>query len=191
MTNHYNEAYTGYAGSNPADLHQSELFGRDTDLFTADFERGELISGYALSILELVRAMLGEDYWYFVEFPLQIACPKREGIYLGDKALWQFWVNSRVDIIVMNASLGQNCRKACLMLECQSPWHDLEDAQRRDCTKFDIVTSTKTPLIYVRYADYPRVLRFWNEVSGDEVFYNPFTENGKTELKTFFTHYCL
>src|SRR5919202_2404567 len=132
MTDHYNEAYTSYAGCNPADLHQSELFSRDTDFFTADFERGELISGYALSILELVRGMLGEDYWYFVEFPLQIACPKREGVYLNDKTLWQFWVNSRVDIIVMNASLGQNCRKACLMLECQSPWHDLQDEQRRD-----------------------------------------------------------
>jgi hypothetical protein len=42
MTDHYNEAYTSYAGCNPADLHQSELFGRDTDFFTADFERGEL-----------------------------------------------------------------------------------------------------------------------------------------------------
>jgi hypothetical protein len=191
MTDHYNEAYTSYAGCNPADLHQSELFSRDTDFFTADFERGELISGYALSILELVRGMLGEDYWYFVEFPLQIACPKREGVYLNDKTLWQFWVNSRVDIIVMNASLGQNCRKACLMLECQSPWHDLQDAQRRDRTKFDIITSTKTPLIYVRYADYPRVLRFWSEGSSDEVLYNPFTQNGKTELKEFFIRYCL
>lgn len=176
---------------NHADFYQSDLFEQDTQFFTAKFERGELISGYVLSMLELVRSILGEDYWYFVEFPLQIACPKREGVYLDDKALWQFWVNSRVDIIVMNASLSRNCRKACLMLECQSPWHDLADAQRRDRTKFDIIASTKTPLIYVRYADYPRVLRFWSEGSSDEVFYNPFTQDGKTELKEFFTRYCL
>ncbi len=191
MTNHDNKVFTSYAGYKQTDSNQSEVIDRDKHFFTADFERGELINGYALSVLELVRGMLGENYWYFVEFPLQIACNKREGIYLNDKTLWQFWVNSRVDIVVMNSNLGENCRKACLMLECQSPWHDLEDAQRRDHTKFNIIASTKTPLIYVRYADYPRVLRFWIEGSNDEVFYNPFTQDGKTELKEFFTHYCL
>ncbi|MEH2073561.1 MAG: hypothetical protein V7K57_04100 [Nostoc sp.] len=191
MTDHYNAVYTSYARSNQADFHQSELFGGDKHFFTADFERGELISGYALSIMELVRGILGENYWYFAEFPLQIACPKREGVYLEDKTLWQFWVNSRVDIIVMNPNLGEHCRKACLMLECQSPWHDLEDTQRRDRTKFDIIASTKIPLIYVRYADYPRILRFWSHANRDEVFYNAFTQDGKTELKEFFTRYCL
>ncbi|MEH2460205.1 hypothetical protein [Nostoc sp.] len=191
MTDHYNAVYTSYARSNQADFHQSEFFGGDTHLFTADFEQGELISGYALSIMELVRGILGENYWYFGEFPLQIACPKREGVYLEDKTLWQFRVNSRVDIIVMNPNLGEHCRKACLMLECQSPWHDLEDTQRRDRTKFDMIASTKTPLIYVRYADYPRILRFWSQGNSDEVFYNPFTQDGKTELKEFFTRYCL
>ncbi|MEH1886841.1 hypothetical protein [Nostoc sp.] len=186
MTDHYNAVYTSYAKSN-----QSEFFSGDKHFFTADFERGELISGYALSIMELVRGILGEKYWYFTEFPLQIACPKREGVYLEDKTLWQFWVNSRVDIIVMNPNLGEHCRKACLMLECQSPWHDLEDTQRRDRTKFDMIASTKTPLIYVRYADYPRILRFWSQGNSDEVFYNPFTQDGKTELKEFFTRYCL
>ncbi|MEH2442136.1 hypothetical protein [Nostoc sp.] len=191
MTDHYNAVYTSYAKSNQADFHQSELFGRDKHFFTADFERGELISGYALSIMELVRGILGENYWYFAEFPLQIACPKREGVYLEDKTLWQFWVNSRVDIIVMNPNLGEHCCKACLMLECQSPWHDLEDTQRRDRTKFDMIASTKTPLIYVRYTDYPRILRFWSQGNSNEVFYNPFTQDGKTELKEFFTRYCL
>jgi len=191
MINDHSEAYTSYPGCNPADFYQTENFSQDAHFFTADFERGELVSGYALSILELVRSALGEDYWYFVEFPLQIACPKREGVYLDDKALWQFWVNSRVDIIVMNAGLGQNCRKACLMLECQSPWHDLEEAQRRDRTKFDIITSTNTPLIYVRYADYPRVLRFWSEANGDEAFYNPFTQAGKTKVNEFFKRHSL
>lgn len=190
MTAHYDETYTGYASCNPADFHQAELLSRDAHFFSSDFERGELISGYALSILELVRGALGENYWYFAEFPLQVACSKREGVYLNNKT-WQFWVNSRVDIIVMNASLGQSCRKACLMLECQSPWHDLEDAQRRDRAKFNIIASTKTPLIYVRYADYPRILRFWSESSDDEAFYNPFTQDGKTELREFFARYCL
>jgi hypothetical protein len=190
MSNDYDAAYISCTNSNPADFHQAGLVSKDAYFFTNDFGRGELISGYVLSILELVRGTLDEDYWYFVEFPLQIACPKREGVYLNDKTLWQFWVNSRVDIIVMNTKPGQNCRKACLMLECQSPWHDFEDAQRRDRTKFDIVTSTNTPLIYVRYADYPRILRFWRQDSNDEVFYNPFTQDGKTILKEFFTHCC-
>jgi hypothetical protein len=190
MTNDYDAAYISHKGGNPADLYQADLINNDAHFFANDFGRGELISGYALSILELVRGALGEDYWYFVEFPLQIACPKREGAFLKDKTLWQFWVNSRVDIIVMNTKPGQNCRKACLMLECQSPWHDFEDAQRRDRTKFNIVKSTNTPLIYVRYADYPRILRFWKQDSNDELFYNPFTQDGKTKLKKFFTYCC-
>ncbi|MDX2243753.1 MAG: hypothetical protein NW224_24010 [Leptolyngbyaceae cyanobacterium bins.302] len=185
MSAHYNEAHTDYADHSLVTFYQTENV-EDVKFFTANFERGELISGYALSILELVRIFLGEEYWYFIEFPLQIACPKREGVYL-DKSQWQYWVNSRVDIIVMNANPDHNCRKASLMVECQSPWHDLEDSKQRDRAKLNIINSTAIPLVYVRYADYPRVLRFWVENNRDEVFYNPFTQEGKAELKEFFT----
>lgn len=189
MSTHYNEAHTDYADHSLVTFCQTENV-EDVKFFTANFERGELISGYALSILELVRIFLGAEYWYFIEFPLQIACPKRQGVYL-DKSQWQYWVNSRVDIIVMNANLGHNCRKANLIVECQSPWHDLEDSKQRDRTKLSIINSTSIPLVYVRYADYPRVLRFWVENSRAEVLYNPFTQEGRAELKEFFTRCCV
>ncbi len=185
-----NSAYTNYPDCNPVDFIQPETLARDTQLYFSQFERGQLLSAYELSILELVHETLGNDYWYFVEFPLQLLCNKSEHTYLP-KELWQFWVNSRVDIAIMNASMGEHCRKACLILECQSPWHDLDGAEQRDRTKAQIISSTGIPLIYVRYADYPRVLHFWVADGSESVDYNPFTYEGKVELAAFLRKHCL
>ncbi len=154
------------------------------------FERGEMLNPYALSILEIIEPFFQKPYRCFVEFPLQLVCSKGEDIHLPIE-LWRFWVNSRLDIVVMKSTIGLHCRKPCLIIECQSPWHDLEDIQRRDRTKAQIVTSAGIPLIYTRYIDYPRVLHFWLANDNGGVDYNPFTQEGYIELEAFFKRHCL
>jgi hypothetical protein len=171
---------------------QLNLFQPDVSADLSDslpFERGEMVNAYALSIAEILRRVLGNEYWYNFEFPLQLLCNKGEHTFLP-KELWQFWVNSRLDITVMSTKLGQNCRKACLLVECQSPFHDWPDAEQRDHMKANIIRPTGIPLIYVRYADYPRILKFWTD-STEEVFYNPFTGDGWEALTRLIKNQCL
>jgi len=147
------------------------------------FERGEMVNAYVLSVAELLRDILGDDYWYSFDFPLQMLCNKREHIFLP-KELWQFWVNSRVDIAIMNSQVGKNCRQASLLVECQSPFHDRPEVELNDRTKAKVIAASRIPLIYVQYVDYPRVLKFWN-LGKEETFYNPFNQKGRSELVAF------
>ena len=142
-----------------------------------------MVNAYVLSVAELLRNILGHDYWYSFDFPLQMLCNKREHIFLP-KELWQFWVNSLTDIAIMSSQFGNFCRKASLLVECQSPFHDWPEVEQRDRTKAEIIESSGIPLIYVQYVDYPRVLQFWNNAQ-DEVLYNPFTGESRTELLRF------
>lgn len=169
---------------------QSELFDQNLQLQSPEFERGEMLNPYALSILETIEPFFSYPYRCFPEFPLQLLCNKDEFTRLPIE-LWRFWVNSRVDIAVMQSTVGTSCRKASLILECQSPWHNLEGAQRRDSAKASIIASAGIPLVYVQYVDYPRVLRFCLAGSQQDVLYNPFNQEGRNALGLFLKRHSL
>jgi hypothetical protein len=175
---------------NPHDFVQHKLPAQELQPRLLSFERGEMLNPYALSVLETIEPFFPHPYRYFVEFPLQLLCSKDKFTYLPIE-LWRFWVNSRVDIAVMYSGTGIHCRKACLAFECQSPWHNLEDVQKRDRIKAQILASTGIPLVYVQYTDYPRVLRFWLADDSEDLLYNPFTQEGRTELAAFLKKHCL
>ena len=154
------------------------------------FRSGELINMFEMTVTDIVELCLGNRFRYFAEYPLEKICQRPENAWLA-KEDWQFLVSSRVDIAVIDRSCGSD-RRAKLVIECQSRWHDNLMAQRRDRKKAQLLASIGVPLIYARQVEVDqRFIRFYTPEDQQETVYNLVTQSNRAELEAFFQQYCL
>ncbi|MEB3232021.1 MAG: DUF2726 domain-containing protein [Leptolyngbyaceae bacterium] len=158
------------------------------DNFNPQFKSGELVNSYEMMMLDLIELCLGDRFRYFAEYPLEKIC-HRTG-WIDDKETWQFLVSSHVDIAVMKKGLGSD-RKAALVIECQSWYHDDPHAQERDNRKVQLLKTVGVPLIYIRQvAQDHRYYRFYTPDGTAEIFYNLVTQENRGELEAFLLRHC-
>lgn len=155
---------------------------------TNQFQPSEIINSYEMKVFELVGSIFPKPYHCLVELPLQRICTKTKTL---SHDMWKFWVNSRVDIVVMQTRMGPLNRKACLAIECQSHYHYSPDAQRRDSLKASILRESGIPLVYVQDSSIPRTLVFWTPDKTKSVHCNPMISKGLKDLSDFLTAICL
>lgn len=139
---------------------------------------------FEIMIMDILEMILGNRFRYFTQVPLEIICTRRKNCcHIPDKNIWQFWVSSKVDIALIERGFPAS-RKAKLVVECQSHWHDSLEAQLRDRKKAKLLASVNVPLIYVRKID-SRYYRFYTPNEKHEVIYNIITQQGWAELEAF------
>lgn len=153
------------------------------------FQSGEVMNYNEQIITDILETILGRDrYYFYPQIPLSTICDRSETGWLENK-IWKFWVGSKVDITVLERGFGAS-RKAKLVVECQSHFHDSPEAMERDRIKAELLESVGVPLIYTRSVDEDRrFIRFFTPDGETEVFYNPITQDGRTELEAFLTAY--
>ena len=149
-----------------------------------NLQSGEILNSFEFTMLELLDALLGDQYRYFTQIPLEVICHRRENHRLSQED-WQLLVSSRVDIAVINRTLGTD-RQAKLVVECQSHFHDQLATQARDRRKAKFLSAAGVPLIYVRYIDNDsRFYRFYTPNGSQEVVYNLVTQEGWQEVASW------
>ena len=149
------------------------------------FQSGEIINELETIAIDILEMILGDRFRYCPQVPLEIICSRPETFTRLPIELWKFWVNSRVDIALMERACGAS-RKAKLVIECQSHWHDRPEVQERDRTKAGLLASVGVPLVYLRQIDRDRrFYRFYTPNGQKEVCYNSITQRGRTELEVF------
>ena len=149
------------------------------------FQSGEIVNELEMAIVDILEMVLGDRFRYCPQVPLEVICSRPETFSRLPDDLWKFWVSSRVDIAVMERGYCAT-RKAKLVVECQSHWHDRLEVQVRDRKKARLLASVGVPLIYVRRIDEDRrFYRFYTPNGGEEVVYNLITQTGLTQLEAF------
>ncbi|MBE9226901.1 DUF2726 domain-containing protein [Phormidium sp. LEGE 05292] len=149
------------------------------------FQNGEIINELEIMIIDLLELILGNRFRYCPQVPLEIICSRPENFSRLPDEIWKFWVSSKVDIALIDRTFPTN-RKAKLVVECQSHWHDSLEAQLRDRKKAKLLASVNVPLIYVRrIAEDQRYYRFYTPNEKHEVIYNIITQQGWAELEAF------
>jgi Uma2 family endonuclease len=149
------------------------------------FQNGEIINELEIMIIDLLEMILGNRFRYCPQVPLEIICSRPENFSRLPDEIWKFWVSSKVDIALIDRTFPAN-RKAKLVIECQSHWHDSLEAQLRDRKKAKLLASVNVPLIYVRrIAEDQRYYRFYTPNEKQEVVYNIITQQGWAELEAF------
>ena len=150
----------------------------------AYFQNGDIVNELEQVIMDILEMVLGDRFRYCPQVPLEVICRRPENRWLP-KEDWQFLVSSKVDITVMERGYRAT-RKAKLVVECQSHYHDLLDTQVRDRKKAKFLSSVGVPLIYVRRIEEDhRFYRFYTPNGQAEVIYNLITQEGRTELAAF------
>ena len=145
---------------------------------------GELLNSYEFTMLELLESLLGDQYRCFTQISLELICHRRENHRLSQED-WQLLVSSRVDIAVIDRTLGTD-RQAKLVLECQSHFHDQLATQARDRRKAKFLSAVGVPLIYVRYIDNDsRFYRFYSPNGSQEMVYNLVNQEGRQEVASW------
>ncbi|EAW38320.1 hypothetical protein [Lyngbya sp. PCC 8106] len=135
------------------------------------FESGEISNEYEMTVMDMLEVILGDRFRYCPQVPLEIICSRSEFCHLPND-IWKFWVNSKVDIALMERTFPAN-RQAKLVVECQSYFHNLPDVQKRDRLKAELLSVVKVPLIYVRRVDEDgRFYRFFTPDERDEIYYS-------------------
>jgi Protein of unknown function (DUF2726) len=149
------------------------------------FQSGEIINELETIALDIIEMILGDRFRYCPQVPLEIICSRPETFTRLPIDLWKFWVSSRVDIALIKRGCCAS-RKAKLVVECQSHWHDRPEVQQRDRKKARLLASVGVPLVYLRQIDRDRrFYRFYTPNGQKEVSYNSITQQGGTELETF------
>ncbi|MBD2183472.1 DUF2726 domain-containing protein [Planktothrix sp. FACHB-1355] len=149
------------------------------------FQSGEIANELEMVIMDILEMVLGDRFRYCPQVPLEAICSRPETFYRLPDDLWKFWVSSRVDIAAIERGYRAT-RKAKLVVECQSQYHDSLDAQVRDRKKAGLLASVGVPLVYVRRVDEDRrFYRFYTPNNREEVIYNLITQQGRNELETF------
>ena len=149
-----------------------------------NLQSGEILNSFEFTMLELLDALLGDQYRYFTQIPLEVICHRRENHRLS-KEDWQLLVGSRVDIAIIDRTLGTD-RQAKLVLECQSHFLDQLATQARDRRKAKFLSAVGVPLIYVRYIDNDsRFYRFYTPNGSQEVVYNLVNQEGRQEVASW------
>ena len=148
------------------------------------FQNGEIVNELEQVIMDILEMVLGDRFRYCPQVPLEVICRRPENRWLP-KEDWQFLVSSKVDITVIERGYRAT-RKAKLVVECQSHYHDLLETQVRDRKKAKFLSSVGVPLIYVRRIEEDhRFYRFYTPNGQAEVIYNLITQEGRTELAAF------
>ncbi|MBW3587194.1 MAG: DUF2726 domain-containing protein, partial [Cyanobacteria bacterium 0813] len=165
-------------------------FDCDNSLYSVpQFISGEIIYELVTIAIDIREMILGDRFRYCQQVPLDIICSRPETFPRLHIELWKFWVSSRVDIALMERGYCAS-RKAKLVIECQSHWHDRPEVQERDRKKARLLASVGVPLVYLRQIDRDRrFYRFYTPNGQKEVFYNSITQQGRTELEAFLQHY--
>ena len=154
-----------------------------------EFQSGEIINELETIAIDILEMILGDRFRYCPQVPLEMICSRPKTFTRLPIELWKFWVSSRVDITLMERGCGAS-RKAKLVIECQSHWHDRPEVQERDRKKARLLASVGVPLVYLRPIDRDRrFYRFYTPNGQQEVFYNSITQQGRTELEAFLQHY--
>ncbi len=160
----------------------------DDDLLQTfpNFQSGEIVNELELVVIDMLEMILGDrNFRYCPEVPLEIICSRADTFSRLPDNIWKFWVSSRVDIAVMERGYCAS-RKAKLVVECQSHYHDRLEAQVRDRKKARLLASVDVPLIYVRRVDEDqRFYRFYTPNEQEAILYNLITQQGRTELEAF------
>ncbi|MFB2839080.1 hypothetical protein [Floridanema evergladense] len=147
-----------------------------------NFQSGEVFNKYQQKIMDILETILGARFRCYPELRLERICHRPENVWLP-KEIWQFLVSSDLDITVIERG-SHASRKAKLVVECQSHWHDSLEAQLRDRKKAKLLASVNVPLIYVRKID-SRYYRFYTPNEKQEVIYNIITQQEWAELEAF------
>jgi Uma2 family endonuclease len=164
-------------------LDYSDNFHFDKAEVFPHFQNGEIINELEIMIIDLLEMILGNRFRYCPQVPLEIICSRPENFSRLPDEIWKFWVSSKVDIALIDRTFPTS-RKAKLVVECQSHWHDSLEAQLRDRKKAKLLASVNVPLIYVRRID-SRYYRFYTPNEKQEVIYNIITQQGWAELEAF------
>lgn len=148
------------------------------------FQSGDIVNELEIVIMDILEMVLADRFRYCPQVPLEVICRRPENRWLP-KEDWQFLVSSKVDITVMERGYRAT-RKAKLVVECQSHYHDLLEVQVRDRKKARFLSSVAVPLVYVRRVEEDqRFYRFFTPDGQEEVLYNLITQEGRTELAAF------
>lgn len=149
------------------------------------FQSGEIVNDLEMVAMDILEMMLGDRFRYCPQVPLEVICSRTEAFSRLPDQLWKFWVSSRVDLALMERHYGSN-RKAKLVIECQSHWHDSFEAQVRDRKKARLLAAVGVPLVYVRRIEEDkRFYRFYTANNTSEVIYNLVTQTGWADLEEF------
>ncbi|MGA9378150.1 MAG: hypothetical protein WBV73_05225 [Phormidium sp.] len=166
-------------------LDYSDNFHFDKAELFPHFQNGEIINDLEIMIIDLLEMILGNRFRYCPQVPLEIICSRPENFSRLPDEIWKFWVSSKVDIALIDRTFPTT-RKAKLVVECQSHWHDSLEAQLRDRKKAKLLASVNVSLIYVRrIAEDQRFYRFYTPNEKQEVIYNIITQQGWAELEAF------
>jgi len=124
-----------------------------------EFQSGEIINELETIAIDILEMILGDRFRYCPQVPLEMICSRPETFTRLPIELWKFWVSSRVDITLMERGYCAS-RKAKLVIECQSHWHDRPEVQVRDRKKARLLASVGVPLVYLRQIDRSTLLSF-------------------------------
>lgn len=173
--------------------HNSDRFHSDNvedwNAIAPHFTSGNVMNDNERMTLEILKTILGGDRYQFCpQLPLSVVCDRTEPGWLPNE-IWQFWVSSRLDLTIVKWEFPASS-KAKLVVECQSPLHDLPDVRERDRKKAELLALVGVPLIYTRSADEdPRFVRFFTPHGDTEIFYNPISQDGRQQLEDWLGNY--
>ncbi len=153
-----------------------------------NFKSGEIINELEMKVIDILEIVLGNNFRYCPQVTLKSICPNAGWI---PKNIWEIWINSKVDIAVIERGLKTN-RQAKLVIECQSIWHKSPELKESQRLKSQILSAVNIPLIYVEQVrEDERFYRFYIPNQTAEIFYNLITQDDRQKLKAFLEQYIV
>ncbi|MGD1701117.1 hypothetical protein [Dapis sp. BLCC M229] len=153
-----------------------------------NFKSGEIINELEMNVMDILEIVLGNNFHYCPQVTLNSICCQTGWI---PKNIWEIWINSKVDIAVIERGLKTN-RQAKLVIECQSIWHKSPELKESQRLKSQILSAVNIPLIYVEQVrEDERFYRFYIPNQTAEIFYNLITQDDRQKLKAFLEQYIV
>jgi len=146
------------------------------------FSPKPLVNCHEESVQEIIEISIGtEKFRYSHQVALRSIC-QRNG-FINDEKIFKFYSNSSLDIVLFKKG-GYGLKLPLLVIECQSSFHDNDDAIARDSLKKDILAESNIPLVYVRALD-TRYYHFFQNINSAGVIYNSITRDELPEVKSY------
>jgi len=146
------------------------------------FSPRPVVNCHEESVQEIIEISIGiEKFRYSHQVALRSIC-QRNG-FIDDEKIFKFYSNSSVDIVILKKG-GYGLKLPLLVIECQSSFHDNDDAIARDLLKKDILTESGIPLVSVRALD-TRYYHFYQDFNSAGVVYNSITRDELPEVKNY------
>jgi len=153
-----------------------------------NFKKGEIMNELEMKVIDILEIVLGDSFYYCPQITLKSICPNVGWI---PKNIWEIWINSKVDIAVIERGLKTN-RQAKLVIECQSVWHKSPEVKESNYHKAKILSAVNIQLIYAEQVpEDERFYRFYTLNETAEIFYNLITQDNRQQLKTFIEQYII